>query len=565
MGMDFDDLLQRLVSTYERGTLVPFIGAGLSIPTCPGWEQFIEKLEGQAGIKPRKSKSRDPDSLVRRAHVAVRTLRFRHPGSFRDKVRKALRTRRKSPPEQTEVLARAWWPLVLTTNYDNCYVAAFRKYDRYIDVLGRSPMDCQRVLTSLTTSSHALLWALQGFLGSPCPPAPPYEAKHLARELVVGHSEYRRVTHREIHFRRAFAEVYRSRSLLFLGSGLRDRYLLELFGEIMEMYGPSTQPHYALMKKGELSRHQQEFLNERYQTVLYEYRSHSDLPRLLEKIVGSIENSACRKVRWSYSLAVPQRPREGDQLPDMELVRAYLPLPDEAHKECLAVSAGGRRTPFFFNESIRKLLSSAGITGDQQPDRPKGHYVARFGEYPIYAVRARTPRSDRHDLRIIFEATEALLDRAWDDGYRRVLMQLLAAGKSREFPTRVPFVQIVRAFAHWRRRHPRRRLQLALHVLEPEVTDQVSSGRLDVNELLSCSDIRFWVIIDNRVGLVERRLLQHPGNKTIEEIKEELGIAGEKCDTLVYPRPGELVRKREPTLESVGVVPGSTLVFVRRT
>ena len=44
----------------------------------------------------------------------------------------------------------------------------------------------------------------------------------------MGHDEYRRVTYRDIHFRRAFAEVFRHRSLLFLGSGIRETYLQEL-------------------------------------------------------------------------------------------------------------------------------------------------------------------------------------------------------------------------------------------------------------------------------------------------------------------------------------------------
>ena len=39
-------------------------------------------------------------------------------------------------------------------------------------------------------------------------------------DLVLGHAEYRRVINAEIHFRRCFSEVFRQRSLLFLGHRL---------------------------------------------------------------------------------------------------------------------------------------------------------------------------------------------------------------------------------------------------------------------------------------------------------------------------------------------------------
>jgi hypothetical protein len=71
--------------------------------------------------------------------------------------------------------------------------------------------------------------------------------RRLTKELVADHTEYRRITHREPHFRRAFAEVFRHRSLFFLGSGLRETYLQELFGEVLELHGPSTRTHFALM------------------------------------------------------------------------------------------------------------------------------------------------------------------------------------------------------------------------------------------------------------------------------------------------------------------------------
>jgi hypothetical protein len=71
------------------------------------------------------------------------------------------------------------WPIVLTTNYDDLYVAAAQsahldRNPRLHDaerlqvpllLLGRSASDCQRVLTSLRRPDVPILWTLQGFVG----------------------------------------------------------------------------------------------------------------------------------------------------------------------------------------------------------------------------------------------------------------------------------------------------------------------------------------------------------------------------------------------------------------
>jgi len=45
--MDFAQALPLLVSSYRRGELVPFIGAGMSMPACSNWEELVLGLEGK--------------------------------------------------------------------------------------------------------------------------------------------------------------------------------------------------------------------------------------------------------------------------------------------------------------------------------------------------------------------------------------------------------------------------------------------------------------------------------------------------------------------------------------
>ena len=42
------DVLPLLVTTYKRGHLVPFLGAGMSMPMLTLWEPFVERLEQYA-------------------------------------------------------------------------------------------------------------------------------------------------------------------------------------------------------------------------------------------------------------------------------------------------------------------------------------------------------------------------------------------------------------------------------------------------------------------------------------------------------------------------------------
>jgi hypothetical protein len=72
------------------------------------------------------------------------------------------------------------WPVVVSTNYDDLYVAAAHaahlqrnprlraredRHDVPLILLGRSATDCQRVLTSPRQPDLRILWAVQGYAG----------------------------------------------------------------------------------------------------------------------------------------------------------------------------------------------------------------------------------------------------------------------------------------------------------------------------------------------------------------------------------------------------------------
>ena len=574
--MRFDELLPHLVAAYERGRLVPFTGSGMSMPVCPSWEAFVERLELAVGADADRAAGApsDSESLIRRANVASRALRLRNPDGFAEVVEGALGVPRSDPPPQTVALARLWWPLVMTTNYDNCFVTAQRrlwfgrhaKLERPIEIVGRSPFDCQRVLASLTSPGDSLLWAVQGYLRAPCRDRSGMREPDLSRELVIGHQEYRTVTNREVHFRRAFAEVYRTRSLFFLGSGLSEHYLLDLFGEVLEMYGPSTRPNYALVHKGEVD---PEFMLARFHTVVCEYERHDDLPDMLDRLRERLESKASRPTRWSYAIDAPDVGHAEEPHEDLVIVRAPLRAPIAEQGECLVISAGERDGKVFFSPDVQPLLFTLGVRNGRQPKSVDNSLATFDGSPNVVALLARD-EGNKHDLRKLWPVGEQLFEHAANANMRRLVMQLPAAGRNAPFPARLAFAQLLRAFGYWKRTiRPRYELVLELRTWQPEIYQELASGRMDVLELLSSEAVRFWVDIERGDGTVERRLFSEAPWSEMRALLErlELPAAGWTVEVIPAPRahqkPFAIGDVLDKSLIDLGVVPGCT-ISVRR-
>jgi hypothetical protein len=572
MSLSFDQVLPRLVAAYERGRLVPFIGSGMSLPVARSWKGLITGLEEAAGV-PSSAEPEDnkPEALVRRANKATRKLRLVDEAKFYAVVRSLMGDAKSDPPAQSLALARLWWPLVLSTNYDNLYAAAHRRQhskgsvdgERPIQVLGRSAIDCQHVLSSLSSPSHAILWALQGFLRAPNTTRLGRLDRECAGEVVIGHQEYRAVANRELHFRRAFAEVFRNRSLFFLGSGLSESYLLDLFGEVLEIYGPSTRPNYAFLRRGEVD---PEFMLARFHTEVCEYDSYEELPVWLERLADAVEQRACRQVRWSYNVNAPRRGADAAAREDFTVVRGDLRAP--ADDECLIVSAGERNGQLHFGPEAAAVLRTLGLKSGLRPARLERPLTV-VSEKPRVLAAVAVEADRARDLRNVFSTCETIFGEMDRLGVRRVVMQPIYSGKRSLFPDRLALAQIARAFGYWRSVQPASRFEIELHTWKPSIYQELASGRLDLIEMLSSEAIRFWAEIVEPGGAVERRLFhEHPSfemRALFERI--ELPARGWTLEVSPAPSPEDVPRPAETCLDDslieLGVVPGSSIVLRR--
>lgn len=620
--LDLDRIPPRLITAYDQGLLVPFIGAGMSRDACVSWGELVAGLERKSGAPKASDGSAStpasddpvatPDQLVRRANSAMQRLRFREE-PMHEAVRDVLYVSshgngQAKPPEQTKALAGIWWPLVLTTNYDHLFEHAYRSAQQAkwkqrlhgesgasmprwmdIDVCGRSVPACQRVLTSLTATDATLLWALQGYLAAPAASDnngrsidSTFRRDELARELVIGHQEYRRVAHREQHFRRTFAEVFRRRSFLFLGSGLGEPYFQELFGEVLEFFGPNPHPHYAFMHEAEVEERRTDpgFLRARLNIVLHTYKAHDDLTTWLGKFAHTVGGERERSTSWGYRLQAVASPMKAAVHDDLTIVHGGLPERlGDLRKECLAVSAGFSSSEDVPHLSGRIRRAVQDIQNDVQGELAWSRVAGSThlfeaspapgnGSAPtVVAVRAWKSMHER-DLRLIGDATyEALVHL---EGKDHVRMSLLATGRSSHLHPRFSLVEMIRAYARFRRARESS-LRLTIHVVDAPAAFEMTSGRLDVGELLTAEDVRFWVEILDRHGGVQRELVTAASEDRVEAWAEQYHIP-EGWSVAVDPNPeadpttyhvGARTAERRPpdSLRELGVIPGSTLRF----
>lgn len=599
---DLERVLPRLVNAYRQGRLVPFIGGGLSTPACATWAGLVTGLEREAGIDREPPTELTPSQdLIRRANRAVRRLRSMDAAGFPERIRRALRAAVPGEPcelpPQTRALARLWWPLVLSTNYDDLFTAAFEAAHGpgQIEPVGRSPGDCHRVLQALYSPSTALLWALQGHVTGILDGAPVEREHPLARELVVGHEEYRRATHREPHFRRAFGEVFRARSFFFVGSGLKEGYVLELLGEVLELLGPSANPNFALVRRGEVD---PDFLSARFETTVIEYDEHDEVPGLLGALADAVDSETARIIRWTYRSGVGRGSHA-----DVEIVRGRLPVPTDG--ECAVLSVSGGRSMAFMGRGSRAFLRDMGVNqrgalhilqpgeiphtqavavavpAGRAADIRAGWFVARVPSRPIYVVRARTDE-DEYALDLIVAAFEDVLNAAAADGYRVVHTTLIASGgqetrratasadyRQRPYPSYYALIQMLRAWSRWRLANPDPELRVVAYVVNRSVSFELESGRLDVGDLLDADTrLRFWCEARVPGSGLDRRVLYLPETTTVGEIAAllDLPLASWVVDVVPIPRLGGAVVHRiedicQQPIAVLDVVPGSTLRF----
>ena len=565
-----EQVLPELAAAWDRRRLVPFVGAGTSVGACPSWRDLLIGLG--AGV----SVSDDADALIRAAHDVTRRIR-RGDDNLQERTRKVLYAGLSAGQSTgaTDALADTWWPLILTTNYDDLLVRRFAaKHTRAaLEVLGRSERDCLRVWHTHTHPSSPAVWALQGFLPRPRELGNVWvDRERLARELVLGHAEYRRATYKAPHFRRTFGHLYHSASFLFVGFGLRDPYVLDLFGEVVEMVGRPARPHYALLQRGEVD---VEFLRDRFGIHVIEYPEGDFAQHVawLSRIGEYIGGVRPRPSRWSYASTMSQAALPVGATVDVDIVRAKLPGQVTTNSWTVLSGAQTNQGPYLGTKAAQ-YASGFGWDGSYQL-LPGSGRVAQLGGAPdIWALVARsTPQPHAaagiRTLAAVGEVMAEFLDHiaSLPAMPTEVRFQLLAAGGGRSFPPSGSLIRMLQSIRRARERHPSVTWPvMRLYIVDPEALGTLECGRVDIAQLLGTDAIRVAIEIDEGDDLELHYDVVSPQD-TAGVVAQKYRLAFDKWRLTVSPgdRPhGQpLAACSGESIESLGATPGSMLRFSR--
>jgi hypothetical protein len=574
-GLSFDTALPLLASFWHRGVLVPFVGSGMSRPALNGWDDFLwrllELLKLKTGKPAMTLRALTTAEKYRLAEIATMALRsFPIPEQAKT-IRKALKRVDSrgtiKVTDNTKALAMTYWPLVVTTNYDDLYIKALIEnpyFKREIHVYGRSRSDCHQVLKSLDDNLPPILWAVQGFVGQLAIPrshcsVSELQLHALIKQVVIGHQQYAQATNGEPHFRRTFAELFRRRSLLFIGSGLQEDYIVSLFSEIVHHHGLGSLPHFALFNRE--TQVDEWFLRTKLGINVLRYPNHSALPDRLERIA--------KAARWSHRLsddtsAVPV-PSE-DAIPNevgyyvggsrnplrVRCVFSPLPTPDSTQQQASIVSVGRWENKPLLGPQARGHLRRArseGLLNEAveiewwRPLTAKASYVFRFGEKsPIFAVAARRRdvhgrQHDRRDLRIIGDALSAALMAVEKAGYTTVFLAAIAAGEKSGLHPVHSFAQSLRGIFAFSKLSTGRLADIRFHLVDARVWALVTSGKLSVAQLLSSEVLPFEVEVHDSEGGIENLRVMLPGIPSINEVLRHTRLSRKHWKILISPPP----------------------------
>jgi len=243
----------RLIEQLARGRVVPFVGSGVSLAVkvdgkalFPSWGGLLADMAAEL-----VAAGNEDDAAIVRSHcnkrrwlkAAEAALDGLNQRGFFDVLKRRFDI--PQPPDADWSLPDAVWrlrpPIVLTTNYDD--VLAWRN-PRSRRLLNDQPEELA-VLYREADPQRPFVWHLHGHISR-------------AKSLILAPAQYEDFygdAEQTLQQYRAATDQLRSLlanwTLLFVGFGLQDEYVMQLVGDVLKAFGGATGNHFALLKEGE--------------------------------------------------------------------------------------------------------------------------------------------------------------------------------------------------------------------------------------------------------------------------------------------------------------------------
>jgi hypothetical protein len=589
--LGFETALPLLISLWRRSVLTPFLGAGMSAPALHLWTGFLKKLcqlVGEQYNEPQCASSSQQVIAERAAH----RINALAPEARRACLQSALLDQSEIGkmviPPQTQALANLYWPLVISTNYDDLYFHSRER--RAVEICGRGRYDCHRVLRSLDENSSPLLWAIQGFVGgqkeSLLKSIPQEKMDELLKQVVLGHQHYVRASNAEPHFRRTFAEVFRRRSLLFIGSRVDEDYFINLFSEIIHHHGLGIFPHFALVDVRN-SQIDPWFLQTRLGITVIRYGNYDQLPDLLARFADLAAWNTClpgSQLNGAHcaltELCYPVTQVTTTARCSVRFSFGELPPPNENEATVVSVGRQGNLplSGKLAKSHLRAAFEKKLVTSPDPSWRPLGTEPAYTFVHTncdqIFAVAARlkstsnqAPPSDEsmhhdiRDLRIIPEAVCQTLESISRKGFKRIRLGAVAAGKRSPFHPSYSLTQTISGIRKFLRGDISHIQEIVLHLVDPSAWSLIASNKIPISEMLASDICEYRIEVYGACDEVDCLRISYEGNPSVAELLHKARLCAD--DWLIHLEPDPI--SLEPRRQASGdeVVPNSVTVVLK--
>ena len=238
----------KLKSEFAAGRVIPFIGSGVSRDVnktlFPTWGELLNDMEAEL----RKVPKEDHADLVKmnckcKKWLDAAKVAWEELGQSRFHDVMLNRFDISEPTDANWSLPDAIWGLkprlVMTTNYDEVLFWSNQKSKR---ILNRQIPELARVLRE-ATEERPWVWHLHGHISD-------------LESLILAPSQYDEFYTDECRTNYDAAKIQfqgllANWTLLFIGFGLEDEYVVDMVRDVYKTFGEATSPHFVLKKKGE--------------------------------------------------------------------------------------------------------------------------------------------------------------------------------------------------------------------------------------------------------------------------------------------------------------------------
>lgn len=290
MPINLEKLPQRLKDAARNGTLVPFIGAGISQqaetspPAFPTWSQFLGELADLAKEEGRitADEKEQITQLVFRGKFLMAAQAIKSVVN-KDVLETYIQTRF-SPPDAKPAdihkkIFRLEPSLILTTNYDrlleDAYASVYQKTCESLTYNHASQV--QRFLQSNHSwQDRPVVFKLHGSASFPA-------------ETILAELDYRRLVYQESGYRNVLSAIFLTRVVLMLGFSFSDPELSSLIEALRDSLKYGTSPDYIVLPKDEKGSVEKTRLRDDFGLQVIEYEEtpgHPELGQLVDYLVS---------------------------------------------------------------------------------------------------------------------------------------------------------------------------------------------------------------------------------------------------------------------------------------